>query len=832
MIVKINGLAVDGVENFAQTKQANDIADIASRQSNFSQMRVPKTANNAKIFDLVNGMGSNSNFPYVRNSAEVIDEDTGLHLITNGFAAMREVADSFTLAIYDGFIEFAKMIENRTLFEIGLPALNHVKSVDSVIESWNDAEKQYRYLLADYNGRTLFNGNLNIDFQVPSAKVSYLWNRIFDFAGWTYSGAIFDREDFQDLFLTYPKPAPTDEPVVIPVTEQNSILDTTFAQIPTATGVFLGSTTVANLLPTPIGVFGQSGTYRIVISGDFFALSNGQTSSFVRVIVTDFITPTFDEVVDFGANNTFNVFIEQGQSLVLQVVYNIGLPFNGFSNEFGLIDLTGSVTTAIDLIDGFVLGFDQAFNDFRISDFMREIMVRFGLTPITDNRNKHIKFLTLAEKLQTEKRLDWSDKFVKASKTFVFKDYAKSNDFKFRYNEENEKHENGDLKVLNENLAEVKTAFQSSTYAPERNTLPLLGFNTRTFRIWNKELKDDGEIEYKDLDGRFYFVKGELVNLNVTVVSELLTQTGSNSKYFRASYFRCGWSQLLIDFYTNFRQIVTRSQIFKVQAWLTKKDIEQIKFDELVYFKQLGGYGFINKINPFRKNQPTEIEVVGVDFFTEPTLIEPPLRFLRIVNQSVDSCTVTLNVETDISQPTNVTVRVYLGQFGFSGFQFIEQPSLSFQTTLENNEINFSATTFGNGFYKFDLIAQTGAFNIVTSNQSDQLLFECFSGTTSGLLRIIDAKLISQNISGILKTYNFYIELAMDLLPLPLNFTIQFRWSNIWYSQAYTVSTATIVDNLDGTMDISFNFTWSSFTPAPDAIRVIFGNTQTDEFIL
>jgi hypothetical protein len=815
MIVKINGLAVEGVENFAQTKQANDIADISSRQSNFSQMRVPKTATNAKIFDLVNGMGSNSNFPYVRNSAEVIDEDTGLHLITNGFAVMREVADSFTLAIYDGFIEFAKLIENRTLFEIGLSDLNHVKNVDEVIDSWTDDEKQYRYLIADYNGKNFVNGFLNIDYQVPSAKVSYLWERIFEFAGWSYSGAIFDREDFQDLFLTYPKPAPTDEPVVIPVTEQTSEIVVNFQQIPTANGFVLSPNVEAVFLPNNINPLTITGNYRIKITGDFFLDINLVPITTVRVIVTSFpFSPTYDEIINFGTNSELTVFVEAGQSILL------------FINTTQL--LSGSVTTAIDLIDGFVLGFDQAFIDFRISDFMREIMVRFGLTPITDNRTKHIKFLTLAEKLQTEKRLDWSDKFVKASKTFVFKDYAKSNDFKFRYNEENEKHENGDLKVLNENLAEVKTAFQSSTYAPERNTLPLLGFNTRTFRIWNKELKDDGEIEYKDLEGRFYFVKAERADLTVTIESELLNQSGTSAVYWKASYFRCSWSQLLIDFYTNFRQIVSRSKVFKVQAWLTKKDIEEIKFDELVYFKQLGGYGFINKINPFRKNQPTEIEVVGVDFFTEPTLIEPPLMFMQIVDSSVDSCTVFLDVETNISQPTPVTVRVYL----FDGFQFLEQPALSFQSTLENNVVEFSATTFGNGFYKFDLIAQTGAFNIVTSNQSESLTLTCFSGVDS-FVRIDDVKLTSQNLSGILKTYDYTFTLVMDLLTLPLTFTLQFFQGGFWSSQVYVISSATILDNLDGTMTIIFNITYNSFfAPAPTKTRVIFGSNQSTEFDL
>lgn len=830
MIVKINGIELEGVDSFGQTKQANDIGDVSTRQSNFATMRIPKTAKNNRVFNLINGQGSQSNFPYIKNQAEVIDDETGLHLVLNGQPILRDVGDNYTVAIYDGFINFAKQIENKTLFEVGLPLLNHVKNVQSVIDSWNDADGFFRYLVADYNGKNFVNGTLNIDYQVPSAKVSYLWERIFEFAGWSYAGAIFDREDFQSLYLTYPKPAPTDEPIVIPLTSQTSVLQSSQTQTPDGNGIFFGSTTVPLFFPNGVPQVQTTGTHRIKIENMPFTFSNGTSSAFVRVQVTDYITPTFDEIVNFGTVNEFNVFAEQGQFIVLQLVSQEGFPLSGFSVPGAFLEIFGEVQTSIDLIDGFVLGFDEAFIDFKCTDFLREIMVRFGLTPIVNEFEKSITFLTLKEKLQTAKRYDWTSKFAGASKSFVFKNYAQQNDFKFRYNEENEKHENSKLSVPNLNLEEEKVSFQSSTYAPERNTLPLLGFNTRTYRIWNKELKDDGEIEYKDLEGRFYFVKAELSNLNINIESELLSQSGSNAKYYKSSYFRCSWNDILIDFYSDFRQIVTRAQSFNVSAWLTKLDIQSIKFDELVFFKQLGQYGFINKVGAYRKNQPTSLEVVGVDFFTNPEIIAPPNWLIQITNVNENACQIEIDFDTNLPTPLTATVKFFKLEFGFTGFEFIEQPQLA-QENAGLSPFQIDANEIPNGFYKVQISTFADAFTNVQSNLSEQFELTCFAGQDATFIRIEGLKLQSSNTTGILKSYTYQATLTMDLLTPPLDFVIQFFVLGFWTSQPFTYN-ATPTDNGDGTMTLSFEFTINTFSPEPTAIRFVYGSIISPIFDL
>jgi hypothetical protein len=69
----------------------------------------------------------------------------------------------------------------------------------------------YKYILADYNGQNIIYiwwwsaTTINVDYLVPSVKVSYLWDNLFSTYGFTYSGSIFSSPDFTNLYLTYPK---------------------------------------------------------------------------------------------------------------------------------------------------------------------------------------------------------------------------------------------------------------------------------------------------------------------------------------------------------------------------------------------------------------------------------------------------------------------------------------------------------------------------------------------------------------------------------------------------------------------------------------------------
>ena len=59
-----------------------------------------------------------------------------------------------------------------------------------------------------------------------------------------------------------------------------------------------------------------------------------------------------------------------------------------------------------------VFDFGEAFKDYTMTEFIKEIMFRKSLTPFPDTDAKHIKFKTLSERVDTENYIDWTNRFV------------------------------------------------------------------------------------------------------------------------------------------------------------------------------------------------------------------------------------------------------------------------------------------------------------------------------------------------------------------------------------------------------------------------------------
>ena len=78
-LIYINGKQVnEKAVNFARTLQVNDIANLTTRNSNFTQsIKIPRTSVNIPIFYNAFNVGNQSNIPYVKVDCNVIDADTG-----------------------------------------------------------------------------------------------------------------------------------------------------------------------------------------------------------------------------------------------------------------------------------------------------------------------------------------------------------------------------------------------------------------------------------------------------------------------------------------------------------------------------------------------------------------------------------------------------------------------------------------------------------------------------------------------------------------------------------------------------------------------------------
>src|SRR5690606_9789371 len=69
------------------------------------------------------------------------------------------------------------------------------------------------YLIADYGGDFLTTDDkVNIEYLMPSVNARWLWDKIHDKAGFTYTGTFMD--DLDDKWISYPKAKNIDDNVV------------------------------------------------------------------------------------------------------------------------------------------------------------------------------------------------------------------------------------------------------------------------------------------------------------------------------------------------------------------------------------------------------------------------------------------------------------------------------------------------------------------------------------------------------------------------------------------------------------------------------------------
>jgi hypothetical protein len=753
-LVYINGkqIEVGASVSFARTLQVNDIANITTRNSNYTQsIKIPRTAKNIRIMESVFNVGNTSNVPYQKATCDVIDADTGQHVIYKGwFVLLETTAKDYSGTIYDGVLDFYRSFENITLTQVGVSELNHEKNLTNVIGSWNN-DLPYRYILADYNGKNLTDlGITNIDFQVPSASVPYLWDKIFEYIGWTYEGEIFNHEKFQNLWVSYPKPVSEETPVQELVTEQTSQIVTNQVLYPNGGGTFFGSASFVSFFPDALGFDPlyynfttgavQQGLFRLSFEPAVFSLdTNGAiiTSSRLRFYVIDSLNQfASTNFLNIANGNYIDLNLNIGDRVLIQVVYeNVDFPFNGQSTPTQTSILTGEASVTMNFISGFNLGFDEAFIDFKVSDFIREIVVRFGLTIFKDKYSNKVKFLTLYELLQDTVTENWTNKFVnKMSEKYTFGNYAKKNTFAYKYNDAELKHNNGALTIDDANLKEEVTILNSLIFSPERIQNSFLG-GCNTYKIWEKQIKDDETVEYKDLDGRFYFLRADKVDTTITVASEILGGDTTNPIYYRESYWRLPFSEILFDWYAPITAIFNKAKLIQAEINLKPIDIYNFDFSKLVYIGQLSSYYLVNKINNYVKGKPIKVELIEVDYFTETQVVQPenPDYIVEVGEPTVDSCEVTLPVNTDYEQPTEVIVNVYAGGLDVLSNVTYTQLILSEPITamLSGNEVSFGIESLPYNLlgYKFSIsIITDNAFITYTSNLSDNIILDgsCF----------------------------------------------------------------------------------------------------------
>ncbi|QYJ68925.1 hypothetical protein [Flavobacterium litorale] len=640
LLLYVNGQLVDLDPNqhIAQTKQINNLNSLSNRQSNYTnRFKLPKTAKNLQLLQFLAVTGNNSTAPYQQNQCSLYSK-SGECFVYNGYATVTDGGKYFNVVLYDGIIDLEKVIENKTFADVDISALNHEKNIATITQNWQNTSSPYRYIVADYGGNTGNTGigEINIDFLVPSVKAAYLWEQIQAAFGLTFNGTIFQTEYFQNLWMTFPKGISTEDqaPIVYQCTDNDFAEHNSNYYIKCNTAdineyEFADDEQYHLRIP-------ETGTYRIDVSGNIVAGSL-YGSVPLRVFYGRNVQGVAAANVTAYTYNVLGSNLQSNTSFALQPML---VNLNANDTLALLVDSTAqypifinngssAISVTITKLDATTISFTDSLSAFGIKDFLKEIVHRFGLTMVKSTNNNHYHFYTFDEQLQIAPTANWSEKYLSTdNEKYVYGSYAQQNYFRYQYNDTESDYNDSYIGINNANIKPQRDVIKSKIYSPEQRAVTYLNEAFNQYKLWDKEVDDEGAVTYKALDKRFYFLRSDTVSHTdlafaapFNIMSNRLPETATATTVYRESFWRLSFGEILQDFYSPISRILNQSVIVNAQMWLTETDVANFNFIQLYYIEQLGGYFIVNKINNYIPNKPTKVELIRVIYGNAPALL-------------------------------------------------------------------------------------------------------------------------------------------------------------------------------------------------------------------
>lgn len=347
------------------------------------------------------------------------------------------------------------------------------------------------------------------------------------------------------------------------------------------------------------------------------------------------------------------------------------------------------------------IDYSAAFSDFSTTDFLKEIVHRFGLTMYKDKYANHYHFLTLNELFSTPITVDWSSKFAKKlNEAYTYGSYAQRNWFRYSYNDKESSHNDHFITVDNANLSEGKDVIKSKIYSPELNLVDYLGRKNHLYKLWDKEVMENPEegeepITYNSLDKRYYFLRSRQVQGPVYVYSKATGNPLFGTHYYEANYSKLPFYDIVAEYYAPLEQVLNKALIVNAELYLKDSDIVNFDFKKLYYFSQLSAYFIINKINNYMPGKLTKCELLRVKY---TSVSNAPIQLVNVPKSiTINSVTNTSGLNFGIHYEANFSPE-YDFIFQYSPDAVNWKTAVTSHEFLSPQQITVSAISSANHF--------------------------------------------------------------------------------------------------------------------------------------
>lgn len=643
------------------TFQVASIFDPESRSGNLTNSFIaPFTLVNNQVLGNLLNINSDSNLPYQRNSAKIVQN--GVEIVPNGFALIDEASDGYKITIYSGNVSFFDLIKDMNVSDFDLEYLDHTYNSTNQQLSWeNDLE--YIYPIIDWgklDTPLLPNSPVvNTEDFLPCLKLKTIINKTLDAISYSLKGNFKDTTEFNELVITpqnffisdafanlinggayrntlysYTTPATADDTYVeFPLTfnyfskptfsgQQFQPVDSVWGRLHFSSSFFI------NYVDNDLYRFYTYLKVEIYEDGLLYSTSNevidfSPVDYFNRIMVLDMYTPYIflnsAKVYSFKTYIKTRTFTESPLTHVPS--------YNSVATiKTGTTDTTPSslVFTATGIFDvevkrviayGEIVRMSLIYN-VKINNIVRDISNMYNLIIQTNEVTKEVSISPLNDLTDNiPKAINWSSKIdlrKKITVKYTIGSYAQNN--KLKYTDVTDvpiDSGSGIITVANTNLPSEKDLIIISSAAAETRSainnydVPIIPVKTTSVEI------------SKDVKHRYFLLDRKTESLTYLLESDNTVEANiSTTNLPIASFENLKFDSLITANYGTFVGMLNKIKFVAAYFQLKETDVVDIDFTIPIYLDisdgrtVVNGYFYINKISNFKVDSSTLVELI------------------------------------------------------------------------------------------------------------------------------------------------------------------------------------------------------------------------------
>ena len=630
----------------SENYQINDLFSLSDRQTSYTDtFEIPKTDNNINILGGLGLVGNASTAPYTINSLTYFRK--GVHIFSKASAYISETSDMFKLNCYFGNNSLFEDVSGLKLSELPISQYDHELNQQNWIDRLNG--DVLLYALANYGAQT--DNVIVYEYQIPAIKTAFIWEKIFQMAGYSfiYAGRggrndynPFLSDKWLNTYITITsglEQGTTSEAAMVNLTGLNDraynigslyrididkfLIHIHEYRLPYEYYIFAILSNVQYLVNGNVKYTARSGSpqidilksayYRFEFTGTIIVqacqeLAFRITRSGIVISDTELSVGTNDIAIDT------RIYLTAGEDISFQFYAineepNENLQWASYVNCVVSEDNRTPVVTMSSYFDSI----DQ-------KSFLKDMINYYGL--IYRRRGTVYEFMSFRELFDINASYanfniktpvnyaveDWSDKFnIVINEEYNLGDYYQRNNFTYKYDNDADTFANGVITINNRTLEDegslidrIYKAPASSGFVINNETL----MDMKHYEIEAEKIKKKTSVPYI-----FYAARRSGSFSYKQTGGDIKTYTGD---YALATFENLAWSSQIPSNLFTLNNVLTRMRLLTCEIKLTEIDIQNLDFFKLKYIKQLGGIFYLNKISNFTNNTVTKCELIQV----------------------------------------------------------------------------------------------------------------------------------------------------------------------------------------------------------------------------